>query len=206
MTDQMHTNQGQQFAEMRGLSFRGVQGECDYPLLLAINLSSRQGDKNDEVVSLEDIARVLAASKNKNPARNVLIAFLDDESTPVGSNRLGWYSSRADTRLYFQISFLRKEFRGCGIWQAMVRQNERRLREIAEEHPSVPQRFFQAWASDYQVDWISVLERIGYWVVRCFNNMLYRLDEVPNIPIPAGFEIRPVRPEHMHSIWEAQKK
>ena len=203
----MSNNDGFQSPDVAGLTFRGVQGESDYPLLLAINRSSRQADKDDEAVSLEDIARAFAPSDELNPTRDVLIASLADApAAAIGYSRLGWYSSRADTRLYYQISRLMQEYRGRGLWPAMVRQNERRLREIAEEHPVMPQRFYQAWASDNQVDWISVLESTGYRAVRRFNNMLHSLDEIPDRPLPAGFEIRPVQPEHMRRIWEAQKE
>ena len=54
--------------------------------------------------------------------------------------------------------------------------------------------------------WMAVLEDLGYLVVRRFNNMLYRFGEAPEISLPAGFEIRPVRPEHMRAVWEAQKE
>jgi mycothiol synthase len=206
MTDQKHTKDGHRFEEAGGLSFRGMQGQSDYPLLLDINRSSRQADKNDQAVSLEDITRAFAQLEGLDPGRDVLIAVLDEAPYAIGYSRLGWYSGGQNTRLYYQVSFLRQEFRGRGVWQAMVRQNERRLREIAAEHPHLSQRFFQAWASDNQVDWILVLESTGYLAVRRFNNMLYRLDQVPTVPIPAGIEIRPVRPEHMRSIWEAQKE
>jgi len=184
-----------------------VQSESDYPLLLEINRSSRQADKNDETVSLEGIARALAQMDGLTPARGVLIASLADApATAIGYSRPGWYSSRADTRLYYQVSFLRQEYRDRGFWQTMVRQNELRLHEIAHEHPPVPQRLLQAWASDSQVDWISVLESTGYRVVRRFSNMLYLLGKAPSNSIPVGFETRPVRPEHMRCIWEAQKE
>ena len=205
--DQEHTNKGDQFAAMNPLRFRGAQGESDYPLLLEINRSSRQADKNEETVSLEDIARAFAQMDGLIPGRDILIASLiDAPATAIGYSRLGWYSSRTDTRLYYQVSFLRQEYRGRGFWQTMIQQNESRLCEIAQEHSSVPRRFFQAWASDNQVDWMSALESTGYQVVRRFNNMLYRLGGVPNHSIPAGLEIRPVQPEHMRCIWEAQKE
>ena len=207
MSDQEYTNEGDQFAGMNRLTFRGLQGESDYPLLLDINRSSRQADKINQAVSLEDIARAFAQMDGLITARGVLIASLADvPAAAIGYSRLGWYTSCPDTRLYYQISFLKQEYRGLGFWQKMIRQNERRLREIADELPSLPQRFFQAWATDNQVEWISDLERTGYQVVRRFNNMLYRLGEVPNYPIPTDFEIRPVKPEHMRSIWEAQKE
>lgn len=138
------------------------------------------------------------------PQQGVVIASLGD--TPVGYSRLGWYSSRPDTRLFYQISFLRQEYREGGFWQAMVQHNERCLQEIAAAQATVAKSYFQAWASDYQKDWMAVLEDLGYLVVRRFNNMLYRFGEVPIISLPAGFEIRPVRPEHMRAVWEAQKE
>lgn len=192
---------------MSGLIFRGIEGEGDYPLLLDINLSSRQADHDDTHVTLEQIAEAFAPADDFNPARDVLIAYLAGEHPiPVGYSRLGWYSSSADNRLYYQYSRLKQEYRGGGLWQALVRQAERRMDEIAAQHPPVPQRFYQAWTSDNEVDWAATLDACGYSVVRRFNNMLYMLGDAPNIPLPAGFEICPVETAHMHSIWEAQKE
>ena len=189
------------------LVYRGVSGERDYPLLLEINRSSRQADHDPEPISLAQIAEACAPSAELDPARQILIACLAEEpETAIGYTHLGWYTSRADTRLYYQYSRLRGEYRAGGVWEAMIRQTEQRMREIAQEHPPVAQRYFQGWASDKQKDWIAALENTGYQVVRRFHNMLYRLGEAPEIPLPQGFEIRPVRPEHMHSIWEAQKE
>jgi ribosomal protein S18 acetylase RimI-like enzyme len=36
--------------------------------------------------------------------------------------------------------------------------------------------------------------------------MLYPLGEAPVRPLPAGLEIRPVLPEHMRAVWEAQRE
>ncbi len=132
----------------------------------------------------------------------MIIASLDE--TPIGYSRLGWYSSRPETRLYYQISFLRPDKRA--LWPLLVAENERRLREIAAEHPPVPERYFQAWASDQKKSWIVTLEKSGYRVVRRFNNMLCPLGEAPVRPLPAGLEIRAVLPEHMRAVWEAQRE
>lgn len=189
------------------VTFRGVQSEADYPLLLEINLESRRADGDPAVISLEDLVRVFSRMDGLTPQNGVLIASLaDTPARDIGYSRLGWYSSNADTRLYYQVSFLRPEYRGRDYWQQMVIQNERRLREEGQKHASIPQQFFQAWATDQQKDWIAVLESTGYQVVRRFNNMVFDLREVPDHPLPAGFEIRPVRPEDMRSIWEAQKE
>ena len=207
MTDREFSIAGNSPTEASPLIFRGIEGEQDYPLLLAINLSSRQADGDPESISLEQIAEAFTSSEELDPARHVLIACLADEpGTAVGYSRLGWYSSRADTRLYYQYSRLRGEYRCRGLWEGLVYQTEQRIREIARQHAPVAECFFQGWASDNQRDWIKVLENTGYQVVRRFHNMLYQLGDVPEHPLPAGFEIRPVMPEHMRLIWEAQKE
>jgi mycothiol synthase len=88
----------------------------------------------------------------------------------------------------------------------MVRTSEHRLSEIASDHPASFQQFYQAWATDTQVQWISVLEGEGYQAVCRFHNMLHRLEDIPDRPLPAGFDIRPVQPEHLRNIWDAQKE
>jgi ribosomal protein S18 acetylase RimI-like enzyme len=92
------------------------------------------------------------------------------------------------------------------FWPALIADNERRLEQFALGHPIVLERYYQAWASDYQVDWIAALKSSGYRVARRFNNMLYLLGEAPTMPMPAGLELRAVLPEHMREVWEAQKE
>lgn len=210
MSKHEYTHAGVQSPSVPGLTFRGLRGEVDYPLVLEIIQSSRQADRNNQATSLEDLARAYATAENLDPARDILIAALAD--TPAGApaaigySRIGWYSSQPDNRLYYQISYLRSDYRGRGLWRALIRQNDARICEIAAGQPGIAHRFFQAWATDTQEEWISALESEGYQVVRRFNNMLHPLTDIPERPIPAGFDIRPVLPEHLRLIWEAQKE
>ncbi len=186
------------------LTFRNFSGEQDIPLLLELNLSSCKADGDPEPATLEDFANALANMDRLTLEQGVIIAFAN--ATPIGYSRLGWYSSHPGNRLYYQISFLGEEHRASGFWPVVVAENERRLREIAAGLTPVPERYFQAWASDHQTDWMAVLSSAGYQVVRRFNNMLYQLGDAPTKPLPAGVEIRPVLPEHMRKVWEAQKE
>lgn len=193
------------------LSFWNLRDERDYPLLLELNRSSREADgagysgadtSGPDSITLEAIAQTLANMDGLSAQQGVIIAAQAGEA--IGYSRLGWYSSRPQTRLYYQISFLRAEKRF--LWSALIAENERRLQEIASGHTPVTERYFQAWASDYQSEWKNVLEKMNYQVARRFNNMLYHLGEAPSQPLPAGLEIRPVLPEHMHQVWEAQRE
>lgn len=186
------------------LTFWNLRDERDYPMLLELNRSSRQADHDPDLVTLEAIVHVLEHMDGLSAQQGVIIAA--DAGEAIGYSRLGWYSSHPDNRLYYHISFLREEYRSSDFWPAMVAENERRLLEIAAGHAPVSERYFQAWASDRQKDWKVVLEKAGYRVARRFNNMLYHLGEAPNRPLPSDLEIRPVPPEQMRKVWEAQKE
>lgn len=195
---------------MAGLAFRGLGGEADYPLLLALTIGSLQADGIATERSLEDIAHYCAPSDRFDPSRDVVIASVagtqGQRSSVIGYSRVGWHTGLKDIRLYYQWSYLPQEWRGQGLWQAMVQQNERRLTDIALSHPVAPQRFFQAWATDKEAEWMSVLESEGYQAVRHFHNMLHHLDAIPERSLPVGLEVRPVQQEHLRDIWEVQKE
>ncbi len=184
------------------LTFWNLRDARDYPLLLELNRSSRQADGDPVPITLEAIADTLAHMDGLTQEQGVILA--SDGDTPIGYSRLGWYSSRPQTRLYYQISFMIPEQRA--LWPALIAENERRLRAVAAGHAPVSEQYFQAWASDHQRDWKAALEVSGYQAVRRFNNMLYHLGAAPDKSMPAGLEVRPVLPEHMRSIWEAQRE
>jgi mycothiol synthase len=191
------------------LTFRPLRDASDVALMLSIITASNLADHVSENTSLEDITRWCQPSNRFNPARDLLIASIKNASgdlTDVGFSRLSWYTGAAGVRLYDQTSFLHPDYRQAGLWPAIVRQNEQRMLEIAAGHPENPSRFYQGWATESQVAWISTLENEGYQAVRHFNNMLYRLGDVPRRLMPNGLELRPVLPQHFRPIWEAQRE
>jgi len=210
MPEQEPTNNGIQATDVPGLSFRGFQGEADYPHIQTIIAESNQVDGIAERMLPENIEGWCAPFDHFDPHHDLLFALdgsaRGEAPSVVGLSRLGWYSGLENVRLYYQISFLLPSWRGRGVWRAMVRRNERRLQEIAAGHPPTTQRLLQAWSTDKQAQWISVLESKGYQTVRRFFNMLHQLEAIPERPLPAGLEIRPAQPDHYRSIWEVQKE
>lgn len=52
-----------------------------------------------------------------------------------------------------------------------------------------------------------MLEREGYKPARYSDEMLRpTLDDIPDFPLPVGFEVRPVLPEHYRAIWETAEE
>jgi ribosomal protein S18 acetylase RimI-like enzyme len=184
--------------EKPDISIRNFQGGADYDLIHSILMESTNADGIVENATLDDIRNWCAPSNRFDPKKDILFA-LDkrevEKNTEIGFSRVSWYTGKDDTRLYFQTSFLLPEWRGQGVWSAMV-----------TSHPQTPSRFFQAWATDAQTEWRSVLERSGYKAVRHFNNMLRDLDAIPDRDLPAGLEVHPIQTTHYRSIWEAQRE
>lgn len=189
---------------MTNLIFRNLQNEVDYPLLLELNNSSHQADHDNDMITLKDMVDTLSHMDGLSQQEGVIIAYL--EGLPIGYSRLGWYLSNPETRLYYQVSFLRQEYRKLDLWSEMVGNNERALCNFAVNHPPVQGRYYQAWASEKQKDWMSVLESNDYKVARRFHNMLYQIGEIPIKALPVGLEIRPVEPRQMRAVWETLKE
>lgn len=195
--------------EKTNITFRHLQGEVDYELVQSILMASTIADQITKTATVDDIRNWCAPTKRFDPQNDILFALgkrHENEYTEIGFSRVSWYTGKECTRVYCQISFLVPEYREQGVWPEIVRENERRLREISVSHPNIAKRFFQAWATENQEEWISVLEKEEYKAVRHFNNMLRPLESIPEQELPVGIEVRPVQAEHYRSIWEAQKE
>jgi mycothiol synthase len=87
----------------------------------------------------------------------------------------------------------------------MLRHNERRMQEIAAADPYEGPSVIETWAAETEVDWNSLLVSEGYKPVRYgFEMVRPNLDEISDLPLPAGIEVRPALPEHYRRIWDAQ--
>jgi ribosomal protein S18 acetylase RimI-like enzyme len=191
-----------------GYNFRTFQGDDDFLGMLDIFRESDQADGVSGTISLDDVRGWYAPTPRFNPSKNLFFVFEMGQSAGrmLGFSRASWYTGLDDIRLYSTSSFMRPGSRDPELWSALVQLSEQRLQEVAASHPSAPRRFFQGWATQSQVEWIAVLEREGYQAVRHFNNMLYQIADVPQKPMPVGLVMRSVQPEHMRSIWEAQRE
>jgi GNAT superfamily N-acetyltransferase len=183
-----------------GLTFRHFRGDSDYPAMLAIILSSAAADQIERHDTLEDVARNYSRLTNCDPYQDMIFAEIAGEL--VGYVRGWWWDEARTGRLYGLAGFLVPAWRRQGIGRLMQLWMEGRLREIAATHPSHQDRFFQVNVSQHQVGTAILLEGLGYQPVRYFYEMVRpSLELLPDFPLPAGLEIRPVLPEHYPAIW-----
>jgi mycothiol synthase len=191
--------------DIPGLAFRGFRGEVDYAAMLAVIDGSKEADSIERTDTLQDVARNYEALTNCDPYRDMLFVEVNDEV--VGYGRAWWMQLQDGKRTYAHFAFLLPDWRGKGIRRAMLRHNERRLREIAAGHPADGDRLFESWAADSEGHWEALLVSEGYKAVRHgFDMVRPDLNEIPDLPLPADLEVRPVPPEHYQSVWQAARE
>jgi len=188
-----------------GLTFRRFWGEADYPRMIAVLQGGKDADQIEEVDTLEALTDSYAHLVNCDPYQDML--FVEVEGKVVGYARVFWQGVSDILWLYGHEGFLLPQWRGRGIGRAMLHYNERRLCEIAAEHPPGKSCFFEVMASSTETVKIRLLEREAYMPVRYFCEMVRPdLENIPDCPLPPGLEVRPARPEHYRAIWEADEE
>lgn len=185
-----------------GLNFRRFQGESDFPKMIAVIAGSKDADQIERVDTVELVKNNYANLVNSDPYRDVLIAEVDGQV--VAYHRVSWRAELGGDRIYHHFGFLLPAWRRKGIGTAMLRAAERRLREIAAGHPENGVRFFESFANDTETGAIALLESEGYAAIRhAFTMVRPNLENIPELPLPPGLEVRPVQPEHYQAIYDA---
>ena len=185
-----------------GLAFRCLRGKEDYPAMTTVIAMSREADGLERVTSVEDLARLYRHAINFDPKYDVLVAEVGQDM--AGYSQVWWDREVAGDWLYLHFVRLLPHWRRTGLRRAMLRYNEHRLRQIAARHLGEGERFFQAWASDSETHWVTLLIDEGYRAVRYHFDMVRpNLEDIPDLPMPEGLEVRPVEPHQVDTIRAA---
>ena len=191
--------------EVPGLVFRGFRGEADFAAMLAVIEASKEADGTERTDSLEDIARNYQHLHNSDPYQDMVFAEVDGKV--VGYGRVWWSQAVNGKRIYSSFAFLKPAWRHKGIRRAMLRHNERRSRQIAADHPQDGERWLEGWTSATEEHWESLLVDEGYQPVRyAFDMVRPDLENIPDLPLPEGLEVRPVPPEQYRAVFDAAKE
>jgi mycothiol synthase len=175
--------------DIPGLTFRGFRGEEDYPAMLAVIESSKQADGIERTDSLEDITHNYQHLQNSDPYHDM--PFAEVQGEVIGCSRVWWNQTNDGKRIYSGFAFLKPEWRHTGIRRAMLRHNECRLREIAATHPQDGERWVDA----------------GYRAVRHgFQMVRPDLEDIPDLPLPEGLEVRPAQASQYRAIFDAARE
>jgi len=187
-----------------GLTFRRCQGLDDLPEIARVMNLSREADGVDHVTTAADLTAVYSMPLDFDPKADVVMAEADGEL--VGLARI-WREDRRDgKKVYGQSVELVPGWHGKGIREGLFRYNEEHVRSISSKDSEGGPVFLELWTNDPPNDWKSIVEGRGYTPVQHELDMMRSLDEIPDIPLPEGLEIRPVRPEQYDVVREVSRE
>jgi mycothiol synthase len=176
----------------------------DFGQITSVINASWEADLIDARVSEEDVARAWRYPQNFDPVKDAVV--VEREGSIVGYANVTWRQKPYDLRIYTHNAFLQPEWRIGGLRNSMLRFNEQRLRKIATQHPD-GLKLFEAYANSRPNHWKSVLEREGYkasWFL--FGMVRSNLHDVPDLPLPVGIEVHPVKQSDLKKIWNSAKE
>jgi GNAT superfamily N-acetyltransferase len=181
---------------------RSLRAPDDYPHLAAVLNASAAADGLDWANTAEDVANYLNSPFPCDPERDVVVAEID--GTVVGYGRAWWRDMEDGVTTYISSNYVAPAGRGGDLRRAMLRRTEARLREVAATHPPERPKLYQLFTDLNVADLVDVLTAEGYTPVRYAYKMVRpTLDDIPDYPLPPGFEVRPVRPEQIRAILAA---
>jgi len=188
--------------DVPGLRFRHFRGPDDYAALAAVGNASRMAGGTEWVVTADDVARMYTHLVNSDPATDMIVAEIDGEM--AGFTRGEWELEDEALHLYKFGLTLAPQWHGRGLRPAMLHWVENRLRQMAAGHPAGAPKLLATHAWDKAATLIALLEKEGYRPVRYFHRMTRSLaGPLPDFALPAGLEMRPVRPDQYRAIWDA---
>ena len=193
------------------LRFRRFRGEADFPALLRVYNAAWLADHEERVGTLEWIKTEYHPVPNFDPYQDALLAEVNGEIVAVGQSR--WFVERNNPRVILDTSgAIHPDWRRKGIGRALLHLNEAHLRETAERlqqkypRPGWVYAFFSN-ANNFMPGSHALLKSEGYQPIRLGDIMVRpNLDDIPDLPLPAGLEVRPARPEDYRQIWDASQE
>jgi ribosomal protein S18 acetylase RimI-like enzyme len=184
-----------------GLVLRHLRPPDDYPPMNAIANAIREAVGQDFTTSDEDMARFYANPPGSDPATDVVVAERD--GVIVGYGRAASNQETDGRRVYEALLFADPGVSGRDVFEALLDSVEARIRVIAAGHPD-GEKVFETFGGDQAPERDRLLLERGYAAVRhAFVMVRPTLDDLADAPLPAGLEIREVRPEHLPAIWAA---
>ncbi|MBP7686886.1 MAG: GNAT family N-acetyltransferase [Thermoflexales bacterium] len=182
-----------------GLRFRTFRGDDDYAVIVEIANVYNAANQTGEIVTLDWLTNFYRNTPNFDPRRDVVFAEVDDR--PIAYSRC-WYRQLDDgTQLYGCAGYIVPEWARRGIGRAMLHHGEARVREIATTQADTGLRYYQSGAADTEFGADALLRSEGYAITRNFFEMVRPdLENIPDLPLPAGLEVRPATPDHYRAI------
>ena len=187
-------------------TIRVFAGEEDLATIVGVVNAELAADQLEERWSLESTRAFLDhPSEQFDARRDILVAELDGRVVAVAGG--DWVDTRDGQLREFRLwGAVDPAYRGRGIGRSLLAANERRAAALAASQTFDRPAAYGSFASAGRPA-ESVLRHAGSEVARWFFDMVRpTLDDVPDVPMPEGLELRPVTPDQHVAIWRANRE
>ena len=192
--------------DIPGLVFRPYRDERDLLAIVSISNRAFADAGMDLRVSVDRIANQMAARPDYDASRDCFLAEVDGH--PVAFGDLEVNKSEDGSEDWTLWGHVEPEWLGRGLGTAIVRELERRSRVRAVRLPAGVARRFSALCTEKNGRSTrgELLANEGYNPVLVLLVMVRpTLDEVPDVPLPEGIEVRHVRQGDVQKILAADR-
>ncbi|HET8777059.1 MAG TPA: GNAT family N-acetyltransferase [Candidatus Limnocylindria bacterium] len=189
-----------------GLVLRPFGGEDDLPEIVRVLNAETEEDGIVEHETVDGMRAWLSnPSEQFDATRDVVVAELNGRIVGVAGQ--DWIDTRDGELREFRLwGAVEPRFRRRGIGSALLADNERRALGSDAARSSERPVSLGAWSAVGRPG-TRLLERNGYEVVRWFFDMVRpTLEGIGEVPLPDGFELRPVSPEQHPRLWRANRE
>jgi mycothiol synthase len=185
-------------------AYRLFDPAADYPAVAELVHETNVHDDEPWVPTAEALVHEWAPTSGYEAARDTLLAF--DGERLVGAARVGW-RERTGTVVHYMEIWVRPADRRRGIGSELLRWAEAHAIEsvAAGEGGSPALPHVHSAETDRDNDAAMAFARAhGYAGIR-FSFMMQRdlAEPIPDVPMPAGIDARPVAEAHHRRIWDA---
>lgn len=182
--------------QIDGLIFRRSRGATDQQLLVA--LAARCAAKDP--FAIDSGQDLLAGRRDDLEQPNAIFAEVRGELVAYG--RASWRLTYSGERIYRHIVQVRPDWRGRGIGAALTSYLQNILLEIAGGHSGEPAAHLETEAAGDDPLTGQLIAQ-GYSPVRRFWRMeRLHLEDIPEVLLPEGIEVRPPRPEEVSRVLD----
>ena len=185
-----------------GIELRPYAGEADLVDIARLQNAEAAADGLQRRTTVEEVAAEYShPSPSFDPARDVSLVEVDGRVVAAAQREV--VDTTDGHREYRLDGVVDPAWRRRGIGRAMLAENERLARRLAaDERPASP--VLGSWSWESQPGDVAVLEAAGFSAARWFFDMVRpNLDDIPDVPLPDGLEIRAIDTSLARAVWEA---
>jgi GNAT superfamily N-acetyltransferase len=185
-----------------GIELRPYAGEADLVEITRLQNAEAAADGLQRRTSVEAVAAEYShPSASFDPARDVTLVEVDRRVVAAAQREV--VDTTDGHREYRLDGVVDPAWRRRGIGRAVLAENERLARRLAaDERPASP--VLGSWSWESQPGDVAVLEAAGFTPARWFFDMVRpNLDDIPDVPLPDGLELRAIDLSLARAVWDA---